>query len=991
MLGGRAVPALAGGAMSTAATPLTIPAGTAAGSYYVIAKADADLGVPETQEANNLALAALQVGADLVISSVTAPSTAGAGQSISVSDTTRNAGAAEAAASVTRFYLSLDTAVDASDTLLGSRAVAVLAAGASHTVSTPLTIPAGTPPGPRYVIAQADGEGTLAETLENNNVNFAFVTIGPDLIVSSLTAPSTAGAGTSVMVGDTTRNQGAGPAAASTTKFYLSSNISLDGTDVLLGSRAVPALAGGVTSSSVTSLALPAGTAAGAYFVLAQADADDAVAETTEGNNFAAASILIGPDLIVLSLTAPAAAAAGATLTVNDTTRNIGAGVAAASSTRFYLSTNGSLDGGDTPLGGRAVPSLAGATSSSAATAVTVPAATTAGTYYLIAQADADAVLLETAESNNTASVAIVIGSDLVVSSLTAPAVSGAGATLNVTDTTRNSGGAPAGASSTRLYLSADPALDGTDTLLGARAVPALGAGASSTGTTSLTIPAETPAGTRYILAQADGDGVISETFENNNVNFVAVAIGPDLVVQSVSGPAGAGAGTTLTVNDTTRNQGGGAAASSSTRFYLSANAALDASDVLLGSRAVPALAAAAISSGSTSLTIPPATGPGSYYLIAQADGAAGVAETSEANNTAAAAILIGPDLVISALTAPAVGGAGVTLTVTDTTRNQGGAAGPSTTRIHFSTNAALDAGDTLLSARAVPALAAGATSTGTTSVTIPIGTAPGYYYLIAQADGEGALLETLEINNINYVLVLVGPDLTMQSVSGPVASGPGSTINVSDTTRNQGGGPAGASTTRFYLSVNTVIDATDTLLGSRAVPELAPSTNSSATTSLTIPAGAAPGPYYLIAQADGELGVAETQEANNTALAAIAIGPDLIVPSITAPASAGAGATISVTDTTRNSGGSEAAATVTRIYLSTNTIVDAGDVVLGSRSIATLAPGASSTATSSVTIPAGTPAGWYFVIVKADADATLAETQEINNLNYVWVNVFVP
>jgi hypothetical protein len=45
----------------------------------VIAKADGDLAVPETQEANNLALAALQVGADLVISSVAAPSTAGRG------------------------------------------------------------------------------------------------------------------------------------------------------------------------------------------------------------------------------------------------------------------------------------------------------------------------------------------------------------------------------------------------------------------------------------------------------------------------------------------------------------------------------------------------------------------------------------------------------------------------------------------------------------------------------------------------------------------------------------------------------------------------------------------------------------------------------------------------------------------------------------------------------------------------------------------------
>jgi hypothetical protein len=115
-------------------------------------------------------------------------------------------------------------------------------------------------------------------------------------------------------------------------------------------------------------------------------------------------------------------------------------------------------------------------------------------------------------------------------------------------------------------------------------------------------------------------------------------------------------------------------------------------------------------------------------------------------------------------------------------------------------------------------------------------------------------------------------------------------TISVNDTTRNQGGGPAAASTTRFYLSRTRSSTRRTPLLGTRAVPEIAPSANSTGTTSLTIPAGAAPGPYYLIAQADGELFVPETQEANNTALAAIAIGPDLIVPYMTAPASAGPG-----------------------------------------------------------------------------------------------------
>ena len=55
----------------------------------------------------------------------------------------------------------------------------------------------------------------------------------PDLVVSSVTAPSTAGANVDIVVTDTTKNQGTGSSLPSKTGFYLSTNLSLDGTDVL--------------------------------------------------------------------------------------------------------------------------------------------------------------------------------------------------------------------------------------------------------------------------------------------------------------------------------------------------------------------------------------------------------------------------------------------------------------------------------------------------------------------------------------------------------------------------------------------------------------------------------------------------------------------------------------------------------------------------------------------------------------------------------------
>ena len=97
---------------------------------------------------------------------------------------------------------------------------------------------------------------------------------------------------------------------------------------------------------------------------------------------------------------------------------------------------------------------------------------------------------------------------------------------------------------------------------------------------------------------------------------------------------------------------------------------------------------------------------------------------------------------------------AGAAVIVSDTVANQGaGVAGPSTTRFYLSTNAALDASDVVLTpGRAVAQLAGGAASPGSTSVTIPADTAPRTYYLIAKADADGGVAESVETNNVSAV-----------------------------------------------------------------------------------------------------------------------------------------------------------------------------------------------------------------------------------------------
>src|SRR5262249_39476404 len=157
--------------------------------------------------------------------------------------------------------------------------------------------------------------------------------------------PTTTAPGASILVNDTTKNQGGGTTVPTTTRFYLSTDSVLSASDVLLGERTVPALGAGASNQIGTTLTIPASTVSGSYFVIAQADATLLVAETLENNNTRAGSTMtIGPDLVLTALTIPGTAAAGASITVSDTTKNQGGVSAPTSNTAFYLSVNATFD-----------------------------------------------------------------------------------------------------------------------------------------------------------------------------------------------------------------------------------------------------------------------------------------------------------------------------------------------------------------------------------------------------------------------------------------------------------------------------------------------------------------------------------------------------------------------------------------------------------------------------------------------------------------------
>lgn len=217
------------------------------------------------------------------------------------------------------------------------------------------------------------------------------------------------------------------------------------------------------------------------------------------------------------------------------------------------------------------------------------------------------------------------------------------GGKLTVTSTVQNTGGSRSSSSTTRFYLSEDAVKGAGDRLLtGARSVPALDPGQSASGTTTLSVPANTALDAYFLLACADDKSTVAEGDEENNCTATpgaVVTVGrPDLVEGAVSNPpATKKRGTTFSVSDTAQNLGNVPAKASKTRYYLSTDAAKSSGDKLLsGARSVPALAPGAAHSGSKSVKIPASTAPGSYHVLACADDAKTSAESSETNNCTA-------------------------------------------------------------------------------------------------------------------------------------------------------------------------------------------------------------------------------------------------------------------------------------------------------------------------------------------------------------------
>lgn len=563
------------------------------------------------------------------------------------------------------------------------------------------------------------------------------------------------------------------------------------------------------------------------------------------------------------------------------------------------------------------------------------------------------------------------------------------------------------------VYLSTDAIYDGSDTLLtyqyqGVHTPLAPGAGYSGTLTPNLP---QNQTGDLYLIVVTDAFQYTFDGDRSNNALAFAITIRPrdvDLVVSDASAPATGNVGQTVGVSYTVTNNG----TSDSTASYwydwifYSSDDVIDASDTTVASYLYHSngLAAGASYTNNLNITLPQ-TATTSGYLIFYSDYLNYQPETNETNNTRAMPItLSGADLrTTAASVTPTSGALGDSYAVTYTVQNNGNLTATSPygywyDAIYVSSDATFDGSDVQVSyvyEGSHQNLPVGGSYSDAFNITIPNSVMPGAKYLLFVTDAYNYVPEAGDPTNNVFAtpLTLSGPDLVVTAGTAPASAVVSGAMHVEWTVNNQGASPARAGWyDSIYLSTDATYSSNDNRVGvyyAGSFVPLAPGASYSNSADLTVP-NLTPGVYYVLIKTDDYYGngyQGETDETNNAFTVAGTItltAPDLVVTSVTAPATGVSQGPATISWTVMNNETSPAPASwYDRVYLSTSATLfsgstySAGDYATGSNT--PLAAGASYTRTQSVTLP-NVPAGDYYVFVYTDIYGYQGETNENNN-----------
>ena len=416
-VGTEAVAELAASGTSSQSVSLTAP--TTAGTYYYGVCVNAVEG--ESDTANNCS-AAVQItipepepGPNLVVSSPSVSNSAPAvGTTFTVSALVSNAGDEASVVTTMRFYSSTDATITTSDVEVGTDTVGGLSpAGTSSASATSsnrsgrlastvgsgtnyyhgeLELDAPSTPGTYYYGACVDAVTDESDPT-NNCSSSTKVTVrsseqqvqgAPDLnpytiVVEAGLDGLSPGGSFSLSVG--VRNDGNGSSAATTLRYYRSTDATVTTSDTEVGTDDLPSLAPSATSTQSVSLTAP--TTPGTYYYGACVDVVTGESDTTD-NCSESLTITVDGDPADLVVLGPGVGSGsrdpGETFRLLVTVHNQGSGGSAATTVKFYRSTDATITTSDTVEGTGAVNALVPGGGSGETILLTAPS--TDGTYH---------------------------------------------------------------------------------------------------------------------------------------------------------------------------------------------------------------------------------------------------------------------------------------------------------------------------------------------------------------------------------------------------------------------------------------------------------------------------------------------------------------------------------------------------------------------------------------------------------------------------------
>jgi subtilase family serine protease len=848
-----------------------------------------------------------------------------------------------------------------------------------------------------------------------------------DLVLRSATAPGSATVGQRLSLTWTVSNAGAHTATGGwDDRVYLSTDPLFDGRDLELSIAASGDLLHSGSSYTATATAsLLATGQAGRNYLIFRTNSTSSLAETNLANNDLVLPIDIdpyGPDLEATTLMAPGTAGLGASFDLSYRATNVGlASAMVAWVDRVYFSADDRYDEADFLLGendfANSLPLPMGFWYLRGMR-VTVPATASAGRHYLLLLVNPDRRLGESVVANNIRAVPILLdssGPDLTVASAMAPATAAIGSWLDVAWTVKNVGSMAAEASwDDAVFLSEDPLYDPGDWLLDSASrapLSPLAAGGQVTTSRSIRLPSTVAPGRRYLVFRANASWQSAQGEANTTNNDLALPIdltldGPDLQIRSASAPTHASAGSLLPVTWTVTNTGSAEAnAAWADSIYFSEDSVLGNGDVFLAAEPGEPLAVGASYIRTVQVPLPVTATPGRKTLFFQTNPYpySEQGEINQDNNWASLAIDLdgaAPDLALLSASAPPRSFAGAAVDLSWLVKNVGTAAAGVgwSDYVFLSRDPFYDSGDAFLGAVDAGARApfdVAASYTEAHRYTLPDSGYAGLCYLLFRANVFGRQPELSAANNEAVVPIQIdaeGPDLHLLNASAPAGGPVGSWADVSWTVRNRGGAAVdGSWEDRLYLSADTTVDASDTLVTrfrrNESFP-LAAGDSYTFSTRLSLPYSGLVGPSHWIVVTNPDAQTLETDATNNTVVLPVDLdpaGPDLIVSSATVPETARAGSVIPIRWEDANIGPAYAFGQWNDdVYLSKDPFFDATDVFVAGEHIAPPYPLFINSRVSNsalAKIPKVATDGLHYLLFRANINNDQGETNLANNL----------